>query len=145
MSERRAWLGAWCPYCWAPPGSRCREYRYSSRKRPSPSEVLHVARGWLERGCPTCRALSAERCRTPSGRDAAAPHTARLCPARGELAAREAVWEELERLGAAASIVPFSGRAGQGGLVGTITWLLSVRSVLIAGDRGGRRFEEKGA
>jgi hypothetical protein len=55
-------------------------------------------------------------CRTPSGREASGAHTARLARARGELS-REDVWEELERRGAAIAIVPFWGRAGQGGTV----------------------------
>jgi hypothetical protein len=100
------------------------------------------------------------------------------------------VWVELERRGAALAPVPFSGRAGAGGSVGTIAvcrvaggelvdverwsggcdelayameapvwdrfgtfagqprvrgtvvWSLSDRSVLIAGERGGERFEK---
>ena len=121
MSDRRAWLDEWCPHCWAAPGARCRERRYSSRKRPSPGQILHIARGWRERACPTCKALSGELCRTPSGREASQPHAARLRPGRGELAGRNAVWEELERRGAAIAVVPFSGRAGGGGRTGTIT------------------------
>jgi hypothetical protein len=50
-----------------------------------------------------------------------ASHAARLRPGRGELAGREAVWEELERGGATVAVVPFSGRAGLGGTTGTIT------------------------
>ena len=34
--------------------------------------------------------------------------------------ARSSVWEELERRGATIAMVPFSGRAGRGGDVGTI-------------------------
>jgi hypothetical protein len=37
---------------------------------------------------------------TPSGREASAPHTARLRPARGELLLADAVFAELDRLGA---------------------------------------------
>jgi hypothetical protein len=59
-------------------------------------------------------------CRTPSGRFASQPHAARLLPARGELAALAAVWDELERRGAAIAVVPFSGRAGRGGEVGRV-------------------------
>ena len=33
----------------------------------------------------------------------------------------QAVWEELERRGATLAIVPFSGRAGEGGRTGAIT------------------------
>jgi hypothetical protein len=82
---------------------------------------MHVARGWRERPCVTCRALSGDPCRTPSGRDASEPHAARLRPGRGELAGREAVWEELERRWATVAVVPLSGRAGDGGTTGTIT------------------------
>ena len=82
---------------------------------------MDAARGWRERACPSCTALSGEPCRTPSGRVASRPHAARLYAGRGELAARQAVWEELERRGAAIAVVPFSGRAGDGGGTGTIT------------------------
>ena len=71
--------------------------------------------------CPTCKALPGDPCHTPSGREASRPHTARLRPGRRELAARQAVWEELERRGATVAVVPFSGRAGHGGTTGTIT------------------------
>ena len=121
MSDRRAWLDEWCPCCSAAPASRCRQRRYSARKRLSPALTLHAARGWRERACPSCKALSGEPCRTPSGRVASRPHAARLYAGRGELAARQAVWEELERRGAAIAVVPFSGRAGGGGRTGTIT------------------------
>ncbi len=121
MSDRRAWLDEWCPYCSAAPGSRCRQHRYSARKRLSPALTMHAARGWRERACPSCKALSGEPCHTPSGRVASRPHAARLYPGRGELAARQAVWEELERRGATIAVVPFSGRAGDGGTTGTIT------------------------
>ena len=67
------------------------------------------------------QALSGELCRTPSGREASQPHAARLRAGRGELAGRSAVWEELERRGAAIAVVPFSGRAGGGERTGTIT------------------------
>ncbi len=86
MSDRRAWLEEWCPFCRAAPGARCRQGRHSPAKHPSP--VLHVARGWRERRCPTCKALPGDQCRTPSGREASQTHTARLDPARGELAGR---------------------------------------------------------
>jgi hypothetical protein len=43
-----------------------------------------------------------------------------LRPGRGELLSRDAVWEELGRRGATLATVAFSGRAGQGGSVGTI-------------------------
>ena len=121
VSDRHAWLDEWCPYCWAAPGSRCREHRYLSRKRPSSTLTMHVARGWRERACLSCEGLSGESCHTPSGREASRPHVARLHPGRGELAARQAVWEELERRGAMIAVVPFSGRAGDGGRTGTIT------------------------
>ncbi len=121
MSDRRAWLEEWCPYCRAAPGARCRDGRHSSAKRPSPGQRLHAARGWRERWCPTCKALSGDPCPTPSGREASRPHTARLRPGRDELVTRGAVWEELERRGAMVAVVPFSGRAGSGGTTGTIT------------------------
>ena len=82
---------------------------------------MHVARGWRERACPGCKALSGELCRRPSGREASQPHAARLRPGRGELAGRDAVWEELECRGAGIAVVQFSGRAGGGGRTGTIT------------------------
>jgi hypothetical protein len=82
---------------------------------------MHVARGWRERPCPTCKALPGDLCHTPSGREASQPHTARLRPGRRELAGRQAVWEALARRGAAIAVVPFSGRAGDGGSTGTIT------------------------
>ena len=120
MSDRRAWLDERCLNCWAAPGSRCRADRYSSQKRPSPVQRLHIARGWRERECPTCKALSREPCHTPSGREASQPHAARLRPARRELATRKAAWDELERRGATIAEVPFTGLAGEGGRVGAI-------------------------
>ena len=120
MSDRRAWLDESCPRCWVAPGARCRADRYSPRKHPSPGQILHIARGWRERACPTCEALSGELCRTPSGHQAS-QHAARLRAGCGELACRAAVWEELERRGAAIAAVPFLGRAGGGGRTGTIT------------------------
>ena len=65
-------------------------------------------RAWLDEWCPDCRAASQ-------------PHAARLRRGRTELGVREDVWAELERRGATAAVVPFSGRAGEGGRVGTIT------------------------
>jgi hypothetical protein len=82
-----------------------------------------MARGWFVRRCPTCKALSGYRCSTPAGREASQIHAARLRPGRHELVWRPAVWEELERRGAAVAIVPFSGRAGRGGRTDTITLL----------------------
>jgi hypothetical protein len=122
LSDRRTWLDEWCPYCWSPAGARCRLQRYSSRRRSAgPSAIMHVARGWRGRPCPSCRALAGEPCHTPSGREAARPHEARLRPGRGELVARQAVWEELERRDTTIAVVPFSGRAREGGRTGTIT------------------------
>jgi hypothetical protein len=191
MSDRRAWLAEWCPECRAAPGARCRDrHRYSYSADCGPAACLHVARGWRTRRCPTCKARSGDPCHTPSGREASQPHTARLRPGRRELAARQAVWEELERRGAMIAVVGFSGRAGRGGTTGaitvsrlegqelidverwggrdelalglegpvwdrygefaghplirgTVTWTLADRSVVIAGDRGGERFEER--
>ena len=117
MSDRVAWLEQWCPECHAAPGLRCGlPYRaWGSRSRATPSPQLHIARGWLERPCPTCKAAAGERCSTPTGREASRIHTARLRPGRFELVGRPRVWEELERRGATAAVVPFWGRAGRGG------------------------------
>jgi hypothetical protein len=125
MSDRLAWLAQWCPECRARPGARCtrRKWNRQHRSRSVPVARLHVARGWLERCCPTCKAEPGERCSTPGGREASHVHVARLRPARDELLWRPAVWEELERRGATAAIVPFSGRVGSGGRTGTITLL----------------------
>ncbi len=190
VSDRCAWLTEWCPECRAAPGTRCRDrHRYSYSARCGPAAYLHVARGWRARRCPTCKALSGDPCHTPSGREATRPHTARLRPGRGELAARQAVWDELERCGASIAVVPFSGSAGHGGTTGsvtlsrleggelvdverwsgrdklalalegpvwdrygqfaghswirgTVTWSLADRCILIAGQRGGKAFEE---
>jgi hypothetical protein len=122
VSDRRAWRAEWCPECRAAPGTCCRDrHRYSYSARCGPAASLHVARGWRARRCSTCKALSGDLCRAPSGREASRPHAARLCPGRGELAVRRAVWEELERRGATVAVVPFSGRAVDGGTTGTIT------------------------
>jgi hypothetical protein len=48
-------------------------------------------------------------------------HSARLWGGRDELLWGAAVWEELEQRGATIAIVPFWGRAGQGGTIATIT------------------------
>jgi hypothetical protein len=74
-------------------------------------------------------------CRTPSGRFASQPHAARLRPARGELAALAPVWDELERRGAAIAVVPFPGRAGRGGEVGTVILSRFEHGELVAFDR----------
>jgi hypothetical protein len=120
MSDRAAWLEQWCPHCYAAPGARCRLFRYPRRRRDL-SAHLHYARGWRQRPCPKCKAEPREKCRTPSGRVATTAHAARLLPARYELAGPGAVWAELERRGATIAVVPFHGRAGAGGDVGTIT------------------------
>jgi hypothetical protein len=44
-----------------------------------------------------------------------------LRPGRDELALRDAVWEGLERRGIALAVIAFSGRAGKGGKVESIT------------------------
>ncbi len=115
MSDRAGWLEEWCPSCHASPGSRCRLFARTMR----PSRYLHAARGWRARRCPTCKASPGEACRTPSGREASRTHTARLTPGRHELHG-EAVWAGLVRLGATIAAVPFGGRAGRGGQIGTI-------------------------
>jgi hypothetical protein len=68
---------------------------------------------------------------TPTGREAAQVHVARLRPARGELVWRPAVWEELDRRGATVAIVPFSGRAGTSGRTDTIKLLRSAGEELV--------------
>ena len=118
MSDRQIWLEEWCPECRASPGTRCRQ-PWFSRNRQS-SRWLHVTRGWRARPCPACKAQPGDPCRTPSGREARRPHIARLRAGRFELIYRDDVWAELERRGATVAIVPFSGRAGLGGTVGTI-------------------------
>ena len=119
MSDHRAWLADWCPYCAVPPAARCRRWRRTSRH--DPPAPLHVARGWRARRCPTCKATPGDFCRTPSGRQAPRPHTTRLTPGAGELLSRQAIWHELERRGATAAAVSFSGKAGRGGSITTIT------------------------
>ena len=120
MSDRRDWLTQWCPECWAAPGARCRLKSWKSSGARAATH-LHIARGWRERSCPTCHASTGEPCRTPSGREASRVHAARLRPARYELLAAQAVWDELERRNATIAVVPFSGRAGRGGSTATIT------------------------
>lgn len=117
MSDRREWLSLWCPECRAAPGTRCRRSLWETGR---PAQHLHVARGWRERRCPKCKAWPGEGCRTPSGREASQVHTARLRPRHAELLWGAAVWEELEQRGATMAIVPFWGRAGQGGTTATI-------------------------
>jgi hypothetical protein len=117
VSDRAAWLEEWCPYCRAAPRARC---RLPLLRKHRPPTRLHVARGWRARRCPTCKALPGEPCHAPSGREAARPHAARASPGRAELLTREATWTELERRGATIAAVPFTGRAGEGGRVGTI-------------------------
>ena len=58
---------------------------------------------------------------TPTGRRAGQPHTARLAPGRRELFADERVWEELERWGATAALVRFSGGGGDQGGIAAVT------------------------
>jgi hypothetical protein len=117
MSDRLAWLEQWCPECGAAPWARCGRWRWGrgTRGRTVAIPHLHIARGWRERPCPTCKAEPGERCVTPTGREAAKLHVARLRPARWELVRREATWEELNRRGATGAIVAFWGRAGSGG------------------------------
>ncbi len=117
-TDRHAWLEEWCQECWAAPGGRCRRRRLS-RRVDLPAR-LHVARGWRAWSCSTCTALEGDPCCSPSGREAARPHAARSRPRGGELLARRAVWEELERRCATIAVVPFSGRAGLGGRVGIV-------------------------
>ncbi len=115
VSDRRLWLQEPCPTCGVQPGLRCQTSRY----RAKPARWLCDARGWRYRPCPTCKAPSGESCHTPTGRQAARPHAARL-RGRRELHA-EGVWQELERWGAAAALVRFSGGGGRAGTVGAVT------------------------
>jgi hypothetical protein len=139
VSDRARWLDECCPECWAAPAGRCRWERFS-RKRAVPVR-LHVARGWRVRRCPTCDAYPGELCRTPSGREASRPHAARLRPGVGELLSRQAVWDELERRGATIAAVLFSGRAGQGGRIATITLSRLEGDELVDVERWSRRDE----
>ena len=143
MSDRAAWLEPWCPECRAAPGARCSRWRWGHRPggRSIGLPHLHVARGWLERACPTCKAQPGERCSTPTGREAAQVHTARLRLARRELLWRPAIWEELERRGARVAIVPFSGRAGSGGRTDTIRLLCVEGEELVEVERWTSRDE----
>jgi len=143
MSDRLAWLERWCPECRAAPGARCGRWHWG-RNGPGRRVAvahLHVARGWLERPCPACKAWAGERCSTPTGRAASSVHVARLRPARRELAWRPAVWEELERRGAAVAIVPFSGQAGSGGRTDTIKLYMLQDAKLVEVERWTSRDE----
>jgi hypothetical protein len=117
VSDRRLWLEERCSTCGARPGLRCQTSRYGGK----PSRVLHGARGWRHRSCPTCKAQPGELCRTPTGRQPAGPHTARLNYGRRELFADEDVWQELERWGASAALVRFSGGGGSPGSIAAVT------------------------
>ena len=183
MSDRRLWLAEPCPTCHARVGLRCQTSRYGGK----PSRVLHGARGWRHRSCPSCKAQPGELCRTPTGRQAAGPHTARLSYGRRELFADEDVWQELERWGASAALVRFSGGGGHAGSIAAVTledagkkelarwghgegelpealaapiwgryalfrghpritgllmWDAQERQVVVAGERGGQKFDE---
>ena len=113
-SDRRSWLEDGCPSCGAGPGARCKSLVGARRK---PLLRLHAARGWRQRRCPVCKAAPGERCATPRGRPAAAPHTARLHCARGELHAAEDVWRALGRVGAELALVRFTGGGGRPGML----------------------------
>jgi hypothetical protein len=162
---------------------RCQTSRYGGK----PSRVLHGARGWRHRWCPSCKAQPGELCRTPTGRQAAVPHTPRLSYGRRELFADEDVWQELKRWGATAALVRFSGGGGHPGSIAAVTledagkrelarwghgegelaetlaapiwgryalfrghpritglvmWDVQERQVIVAGERGGRKFDE---
>ena len=149
--------------------------------------MLHGARGWRHRSCPSCKAQPGELCRTPTGRQAAGPHTARLSYGRRELFADEDVWQELARWGASAALVRFSGGGGHAGSIAAVTledagkkelarwgngegelpealaapiwgryalfrghpritglvmWDAQERQVVVAGERGGQKFDE---
>jgi hypothetical protein len=162
---------------------RCQTSRYGGK----PSRVLHGARGWRHRSCPSCKAQPGELCRTPTGRQAAGPHTARLNYGHRELFADEDVWQELEGWGASVALVRFSGGGGTPGSVAAVTledagkkelarwgngegelpealaapiwgryalfrghsritglvmWDVQDRQVVVAGERGGQKFDE---
>ena len=119
MSDRQTWLEERCPERRAAPGTRCRQPWFSRNRRSS--RWLHVTRGWRARPCTTCKAQPGDPCRTPSRREARRPHIARLRAGRFELIYRDDVWAELERRGVTVAVLPFSGRAGLGSTVGTIT------------------------
>ena len=104
------WLGERCPRCGAAEGERCRP----RAKRPAASSepLLHLARGWRRRRCPACQAAAGEPCRSPGGRTASRPHTARLGPARRELAGAEAIWRALERIAASVAVVHLTAAGG---------------------------------
>jgi hypothetical protein len=104
------WLEERCPRCGAAAGERCRP----RAKRPAASSqpLLHLARGWRQRRCPTCKAAPGEPCRSPGGRTASRPHTARLEPARRELARAEAIWRALERIAASVAVVHLTAAGG---------------------------------
>ena len=183
MSDRSLWLVESCPSCHARSGLRCQTSRYGGK----PSRVLHGARGWRHRSCPTCKAQPGELCRTPTGRQAAGPHTARLNYGHRELFADEDVWQELEGWGASVALVRFSGGGGTPGSIAAVTledvdkrelarwghgegelpealaapiwgryalfrghpritgllmWDVHERQVVVAGERGGQKFDE---
>ena len=119
MSDRSSWLEECCPECREVPGARCRQRRFSTAR--APALQLHCARGSRARPCPTCKAQPGEPCSTPSGREASNSHSVRLRVGRHELVLRDDAWVELEWSCATLAAVPFSGRAGAGGRVGTIT------------------------
>ena len=120
MSDRAAWLEEWCPACRAAPGARCTQRwpRSSSTARPHPS-ALHVARGWRGRRCPACKAEPGRVLPdTDRTRGIADPYRQAATVAVGGVT--------LRRLGCTPApgrhrrVVPFSGRAGQGGRTDTI-------------------------
>ena len=133
MSDRAIWLAEWCPTCRAAPGARCRS---AFHRRTRPLTRLHVSRGWRARRCPTCHAHEGERCATPSGRDASAPHTARLRPSRTELLVTDAVFAELDRLGVVSAAASFDGRSGAGGHVGRVALTRLVDGSLVESELG---------
>src|SRR5450755_4940124 len=136
---------------------------------------------------PVLKGADRALCRTPTGRQAGAPHTARLSYGRRELFADEDVWQELERCGATVALVRFSGGGGRPGSIAAVTlkdgeerdlarwghgagklpealaapiwgryalfrghpritgllmWDVHERQVVVAGERGGQKFDE---
>jgi predicted nucleic acid-binding Zn ribbon protein len=87
----------------------------TGRYGAKPSRVWHGARGWRQRSCPSCRAQPGELCRTPT--------------------------ELPEALAA-----PIWGRyalfRGHPRITGLLLWGVHERRVVVAGERGGEKFDE---
>ena len=106
---------------------------------------------WLEEPCVACGAPSGLRCQTSRyvshpGRPASGPAAQRACsPGAAELFAEQGVGEALERCEAATALVRFAGGGGNQGSIAAVTlemWDVQERQVVVAGERGGQKFEE---